>query len=60
MSKPKFEGAKSCWHCGNRLRTKKGGGYTFAVVRDPLGAKLRVHKDCLQHVIGNGYKELIE
>lgn len=58
MKKPKFEGSKNCWHCSRRFRTKIGGGYTFATVRDPIGAELRVHKDCVQFVIGNGYKEV--
>jgi len=58
MKRVKYTGVKSCWHCGNRFRTKKGGGYTFATIRDPIGAELRVHKDCVRNVIGDGYTEV--
>lgn len=51
-------GARKCWHCGRQFRTKRGGGYTFAIVKDPIGNELRLHKDCVRHVVGDGYQEV--
>lgn len=46
-------------HCLNRLVYKRGGGFTFALVRDPIGHEHRVHKDCLRYVLGDGIKEVV-
>jgi len=43
-----------CWHCQRKLLPKKGGGYYFASVEDPLGNNHRVHKDCLAESIREG------
>jgi hypothetical protein len=50
-----WEGSRRCWYCGRQLQLKTGGGYHFAVVKDPLNHELRVHKDCVKHVKGDGY-----
>lgn len=52
----KTSGTRHCWSCGKQFRAKRGGGYTFDIVLDPLGAELRVHKQCVENVIGDGYK----
>lgn len=54
----KAKGPRNCWYCGRKLRTQRGGGYTFALIKDPIDNQLRVHKDCAKHVIGNGYIEI--
>lgn len=51
-------GNPRCWHCLNRLMFKKGGGFIFVEVIDPIGNVHRVHKDCLKHVVGDGIKEV--
>jgi hypothetical protein len=40
------------------LQTRVGGGYHFAVIKDPIGNELRVHKDCVKRSVGEGYSEL--
>lgn len=55
------EGMKTesfCWHCQRKLLPKKGGGYYFAIVEDPLGHRHRVHKDCLQWSVEDGNKAI--
>lgn len=47
-----------CWHCLNRLMYAKGGGFKFVLVRDPIGAEHRVHRDCLERVLGDGIKQV--
>lgn len=49
-------GNPRCWHCLNRLTYKKGGGFRFSLVVDPLGAEHRVHLACVDQVIGDGIK----
>lgn len=51
-------GNPRCWHCLKRLVYRRGGGFHFALVRDPIGAEHRVHKDCLPRVVGDGIKEV--
>lgn len=51
----KWEGSRRCWHCGKQLQCKTGGGYHFAVIKDPLDNELRVHKDCVKQAVGGGY-----
>ena len=46
-----------CWHCQRQLLPKKGGGYYYATVVDPVGNKHRVHKDCLTRTIEDGNTE---
>lgn len=58
MAKSKFEGSRRCWHCGRQLMTKKGGGYTFATVKDQIGNISRVHKNCVKKAIGDGVREV--
>lgn len=59
LSKKAIEnGNPRCWHCLNRLVYKKGGGFKFRLVQDPIGATHRVHLDCLDKVIGDGIKEV--
>lgn len=51
-------GNPRCWHCLNRLTYRKGGGFRFELVRDPIGSEHRVHLDCLQKVLGDGVKHV--
>jgi hypothetical protein len=51
-------GNPRCWHCLNRLVYKRGGGFSFALVRDPGGTEHRVHHDCVRRVVGDGVKEV--
>lgn len=53
----KWMGSRRCWHCGKQLQCKLGGGYHFAIIKDPIGTELRVHKDCVKRAIGDGYTE---
>jgi len=41
-------GNPRCWHCLNRLVYKKGGGFKFEELVDPIGNTHRVHLDCLK------------
>lgn len=34
-----------CWDCGRKLRTKRGGGFSFAIVVED-GKEHRVHHTC--------------
>lgn len=49
-------GVSQCFECGNQLVRIKGG-FIFAEIVDPLGNVVRVHKDCVQHAVGHGYRE---
>lgn len=49
-------GNPRCWHCLRRLTYKKGGGFKFALVMDPIGAEHRVHLHCVDDVLGDGVK----
>lgn len=49
---------RTCWHCGRQFQFVKGRGRVYAAVVDPIGNVVRVHKDCVKHVTGNGYKEV--
>lgn len=51
-------GNPRCWHCLNRLMFKKGGGFTFKLVRDGGGTEHRVHIACLPYAIGDGVTEV--
>jgi hypothetical protein len=50
-------GIPFCWQCGRQLVRIKGG-FIYANVIDQDGVIHRVHKDCVQFVIGDGIKEL--
>lgn len=50
-------GVSQCWHCSRQLVRIKGG-FKYALVRDPLGNQMRVHKDCVKLAIGDGIKEV--
>lgn len=41
-------GVPFCWHCMNRLVYRKGGGFKFSTLVDPVGNEHRVHVACLQ------------
>lgn len=53
----KTGGVSQCFHCQRQLIRVKGG-FLFALVKDPLGNNLRVHKQCVKHVVGDGYMEI--
>lgn len=53
-------GVPICWACGNQLVIKKGGGFVFRLVVDPIGHKHRVHKDCLERTLSPEVKECPE
>jgi hypothetical protein len=57
MKKFKTGGISICFHCQKQLVRIKGG-FIFALIADPLGNQIRVHKDCVRHAIGEGYKEV--
>lgn len=47
-------GVSGCFHCGRQL-VRVDGGFIYIEIRDPMGNLVRVHKDCAQHVVGDGY-----
>ena len=51
----KTGGVSQCFHCGRQL-VRVTGGFLFDIVVDPLGNEVRVHKQCVKQVIGDGYK----
>lgn len=55
----KTGGVPFCWYCSRQLVRRKGG-FIYGLVVDPVGIVHRVHKDCVQHVVGDGYKEVKE
>lgn len=48
----KWKGSRFCWECGKKLMTKRGGGYTYKLVQDPLGNPHRVHLNCPERFNG--------
>jgi len=52
-------GVSQCWHCSRQLVRIKGG-FIYALVEDPLGNRMRVHKDCIRLSIGSGIREVTE
>lgn len=54
----KWIGPRVCWFCGKKLQLKRGGGYHYATIKDPIGNELRIHLACTQQAIGNGYIEV--
>lgn len=55
-----FRGPSFCWQCFRDLMKKKGGGYFYAVVTDPVGGKHRVHHDCVKAAVADGARETEE
>lgn len=55
MRRFKTGGISICWHCHRQLVRVKGG-FLFAVITDPDGHELRVHKACVKDAIGEGYR----
>lgn len=39
--------SRICWECGNKLHSKLGGGYHFALKPVSGGDSVRVHKACM-------------
>lgn len=50
----KTGGVSTCFHCGAQL-VCINGGFIFALIRDPDGNLIRVHKGCQKHAVGDGY-----
>ena len=59
MTFPNAWGSSLCWHCLRQFHIKKGGGFKFRLVADPVGNKHRVHLDCLPRVLED-QPELVE
>lgn len=55
----KTGGVSTCFHCFRQLVRIKGG-FIFALIKDPDGHLLRVHKGCVPGAIGDGYTEHLE
>jgi hypothetical protein len=55
MRKFKDGGISVCFHCHRQLVRIKGG-FIFAEITDPDGHRLRVHKECQERAVGDGYK----
>ncbi len=54
MKKFKTGGISICFHCHKQLVRVKGG-FIFALIADPMGNQIRVHKDCAREAVGHGY-----
>lgn len=54
MRRFKDGGISICFHCQKQLVRIKGG-FIFALIRDPDGHDIRVHKDCQKQAVGHGY-----
>lgn len=52
----KSGGISICFHCQRQLVRIKGG-FIFALIKDPDGHLLRVHKQCVPDATGDGYTE---
>lgn len=48
--KVKWVGSKHCWECGRMLQLKKGGGYYFKELKDPLDNTHRLHIVCYKRI----------
>jgi hypothetical protein len=48
-------GVSQCFECQKQLVRIKGG-FHYAEIVDPMGNVSRVHKQCLPHAIGHGYR----
>lgn len=47
-----------CFWCNRKFRAKPGGGYFTALLQDPIGNKVQVHKHCVSETVADGYKEI--
>lgn len=45
-----------CWHCNRQLVRKKGGGFKYTLLKDPIGNEMRVHKDCAKEAVDERIK----
>ena len=45
-----------CHHCFRQLVRRGGGEFYFAEVIHPDGHRVRVHHDCQQLILGDGYR----
>jgi hypothetical protein len=54
MRKFKTGGVSQCFHCQRQLQRIKGG-FIYALILDPDGHEIRVHKSCQQDAVGEGY-----
>lgn len=54
MSVFKTGGVSTCFHCGRQLVRIKGG-FISALIADPMGNKIKVHKQCVDQALGHGY-----
>lgn len=52
-------GISQCFHCQRQLVRIKGG-FLFALIRDPMGNEIRVHKSCQKEAVGDGYTAIKE
>lgn len=50
----KTGGVSICFHCQRQLVREKGG-FIFALISDPMGNQIRVHKQCADLALGHGY-----
>lgn len=53
----KTGGVSICFQCQRQLVRVKGR-FLFSLIADPDGNEIRVHKGCVRHAIGEGYKEI--
>lgn len=49
-------GITFCWHCGRKLMTRAGGGYSFVMVRAQDGGLHRIHRACVDDCVVDGVK----
>jgi len=55
----KTGGVSQCWHCSRQLVRIKGG-FRYAEVQDPIGNRMRVHKDCVRLAVADGDVRAVE
>lgn len=61
MTEPKMDrGCPLCWHCLNRLKNARGGGFAFSLVEDRGGTQHRVHHSCLPLVTEDGHAKEVK
>jgi hypothetical protein len=55
----KTGGVSQCWHCSRQLVRIKGG-FLYVEVQDPIGNRMRVHKDCAPLAVADGDVKLVK
>ena len=50
-------GVSVCFACQRQLIRAKGG-FIFEEIQDPAGNRIRVHKQCVNRAIGDGYTKV--